>query len=990
MSTERETRIAELVAALRPLGEAERSQRLEPLSDDPGLIAAVRERLDSERRHSETESTEGHAVDRLIDPSGARIGGYRIGRRLGRGGMGAVYVAEQGNPRRQVALKLLHGDTHPEELLLRFAREAQVLGRLRHPGIAQIIEAGRADLVWDGGSLPDQPFIAMELIEGKTLIDHARDGALSNRQRLELFVTICSAVQHAHQHGVIHRDLKPANILVTPEGEPKVLDFGIARLESNETRDLTLETELGRLVGTLAYMSPEQVRGDSSQLDTRTDVYSLGVVLYELLTGKLPFPVSGMPVPLILREIQEKRPVSIGHHQPELRGDVSTIVDKALEKEPERRYSSAAELGEDIRRALDDEPITARKPSGVYLLRKFARRNRVMVASAAVALLGLVLGPTYGLLRAQADRDLAVQAKDQAEDELETALVVTDFLVDTLKSAKPHEKGAEVTVRQVLDAAEPSLEARFRNRPLVEARLREAIGSTYRELAEPGVARTYLERARDLYDQEYGPGSLSALRARFDLARVTFDEGDREGGFAQLEELMKEALEIGVSQDLYREMELQRASDLRVFDRFDESEKIYRRLLAERTREVGEKDPAVAAIRRQLGSLLANSGNFEEGLPMLERSVADLADYYGESHANTSRALYALAVTQRVMGKHDEAIENLLEIVATHQRLYGDRHQVTARSRLALADVYHELGRWPEAEELAQEALSTFESIAGPDHQFVGEALRELGVFQFSQGKYDDARKTQERALAIYRSTSGVTRRQLAVLLSDLGLTFARSGDLDRAAPLQLEGFEEAEVAFGETHPTTMTLLENLASTIFRQKDYGRAAEMLERVLAGRIASLGEDHPAISRTIFNTAAVSRGAGQLERAAELFEEAFERFRSELGDEHPNVMSALESMIAVARSLGRAEDELEGLRLRIELLEAKHGEGSPEVMASRADLAKAHERSSDLTEAIAIWQIIHEGASQHLGADSRWADESRKELTRLKGSGSEADR
>ncbi len=980
MSSEQDARIEVLLADLAPLGEEERSREIDRrCADDPELAKEVRLRLSSAATFSDTPVTAGAGFGPTLDPTGASIAGYRIRKRLGQGGMGAVYEAEQENPRRSVALKLLRAETQSEEMMLRFAREAHVLGRLQHPGIAQIHEAGRGDLVSEDTVIADQPFIAMELVDGQTLVEHADHQALSSRRRLELFVAICAAVQHAHQQGVIHRDLKPANILVTRAGEPKILDFGIARLESTETRDLTLETELGRIVGTLAYMSPEQIRGDSRQIDTRSDVYALGVVLYELLSGELPIPVHGVPVPVILREIQERRPPSLSQLRSELKGDVSTIVAKALEKDPSQRFSSAAELGEDIRRALDDEPISARKPTGAYLLIKFARRHRAVVAATLVAVLGLVLGPTYGLIRVQDERDLALDAQNQAVAELETALEVTDFLVDTLKSARPEESGVQVTVREVLDAAAPSLENRFENRPLVEARLREAIGSTYLELNEIDVAREYLERARAIYEQEYEPGHRSTLRTRFDLARLTFESGDRQLGLEQLEALMAEEPAKEASEDFRQEMDLQLASHFRSFDRADEAVEIYRKLLALRISRHGELHPDVAWVQRELGTTLANQGNHEEGLPLLEEAVRNTRRIFGKDHARTSRALHPLAVTKRVLGRHDEAVEHLLEVVDIHRRLYGERHQVTARSMLALAAAYHELGRYEEAEALAREALTGLEVILGPEHPNVGEALRELGVSQFAQGDYDEAEKTQRRALSIYRASSGVSQGKLAVLLDDLGLTLARSGRPDEARPWQEEALKEARAAFGDKHPTTLTLLENLASTVFRLNEYPRSAEMLEEVLAGRRESLGEDHTAVTRTLYNTAAVTRSTGDLPRAAELFEEALERFRRELGDEHPNVLATLESLAAIARKKEAYEEAQRWLRLRCEIFEASSGVESPRALAAQADLADSLERSGDTSGALEVWRGAHDVADEHEVLD--WVSRAKQALIRI---------
>lgn len=384
------------------------------------------------------------------------IGRYRILGLIGEGGMGTVYEAEQEHPRRTVALKIIKLGMASPSLLRRFEQESQALGRLQHPGIAQIFEAGTVDT-----GFGPQPYFAMEFIRGRSLQDYCESNHLNIKQRLEIIVKICDAVQHAHQRGLIHRDLKPGNILVDDAGQPKVLDFGVARVTDSDAR-ATQRTDLGQLVGTLAYMSPEQALADPLDIDTRSDVYSVGVILYELLAGRLPYTL-GKNLHDAIQVIREQEPTPLSAANRAFRGDIETIVAKALEKDRTRRYASAAELAADIQRYLNNEPIVARRPSATYQLLKFARRHRALVAGTAAVFLVLVSGiitSTWLLARATKDRDRALRAEGLAnEKEREAAQARVDEREqrNIAEAARVQAEAQTVLTQQALSEAQVNL-----------------------------------------------------------------------------------------------------------------------------------------------------------------------------------------------------------------------------------------------------------------------------------------------------------------------------------------------------------------------------------------------------------------------------------------------------------------------------------------------------------------------------------------------------
>ncbi|MHC4993888.1 MAG: serine/threonine protein kinase, partial [Planctomycetota bacterium] len=444
-----------------------------------------------------------------------QIGKFHIKKLIATGGMGAVYQAVQEQPRRTVAVKLMKSGVASRSALRRFEYESQLLARLKHPGIAEVYDAGTHE-AHDGAV----PYFVMEYIPGaKRITEYARDQKLSTRQRLELFVEACRAVHHGHTKGVIHRDLKPDNVLADSHGRVKIIDFGVARATDSDLAVTTLQTDLGQLIGTVQYMSPEQVEADPDDLDTRSDVYSLGVILYELLCEKLPYDVSKMKLHDATRAVRETEAIRLSTIDKALRGDIETITLKALEKNRDRRYQSALELAGDIERFLNDEPITARPPSVTYQLRTFARRNRALVTGASAVIVALLVGLIgMSILYDRAKRDAA------------SLQAVSDFLFTQIVEAADPEEGAEkdVKLRTVLDHASANIGDRFADAPLVEANVRYKLGVTYANLSEPSTAERHLNRALELFVSTLGDDHVASFGAARYLAHAIWFQGRYE------------------------------------------------------------------------------------------------------------------------------------------------------------------------------------------------------------------------------------------------------------------------------------------------------------------------------------------------------------------------------------------------------------------------------------------------------------------------------
>ena len=755
----------------------------------------------------------------------ASIGPYRILGLLGEGGMGRVYEAEQATPRRLVALKVIHGSRSMDPKMLRmFEREIETLARLKHPGIASIFESG----VTDGG----QHYFAMELVRGR-LLHQAVAGPPAGRadleRRLDLFRACCDAVQYAHQRGVIHRDLKPSNIAVTEEsGRPelKILDFGVARVAGSDVA-ATITTHKDQIQGTLAYMSPEQAQGRPDDVDVRSDVYSLGMVLYEMLTGRTPYELKDRSMADALTAISNERPRPLAEDWPSglrLDPDLETIVGKALEKDPGRRYQSASALSEDLARHLAGQPILARPPSAAYHLSKAVARNRVAFGLAAALAVSLVAGVVWlGVLYARAGR-----ARLEAERQARIARAVNAFLNDDLlASADPtRTPDPDVTVRSVLTIAAKKIEEGFAGEPLVSAAVRRTLGRTFAGIGVMDEADKHLRAAHELYAAQEGPDSSEGLRTLVDLAGVAYGAGHPEESEALLRQAI-EGLRRTLGPDAADTVNALTQIAGAIYDqgRLEEAEKVAREALESGRRGLGESADETLAAMNIVAMIDTDTGKFDEAEAFYKRLLEAQAAKAGKDAPIFMQTLNNLAQLYVAQGRLEEAETVTEDALERHRRVLGNEHHLTLTIINNLAIVERRLKHYDKAEPLYREAYETALRTLGEDSLPTLLPRMNLARFYAATGRCIDRRAFIDGAVAHVRQHAPPDSPLVATAYRVDGECRIGRGDFAGAeAPLI-----ESEVRLAKLFPGDQARLGELRAEIADLYDrLGRPAQAAE------------------------------------------------------------------------------------------------------------------------------------------------------------------
>lgn len=791
-----------------------------------------------------------HRESSISEAPEQRIGPFRILRLLGEGGMGQVYAAERvdGEFHQQVAIKWIRAGIGREHAELRFRQERQVLAQLDHPCIARLL---------DGGSTPDgRPYLVMELIDGEPIDQYCDRLELSINERLDLFLKVCGAVRHAHANLVVHRDIKPSNILVTPEGEPKLLDFGIAKLLQDHllegpAGDSPSATTLGVEVMTPDCASPEQVLSEA--ITTATDVYALGLLLYRLLTGDRPYTVSGVSPEALRRAICESEPklpsatvrqlspeesargaqarrVSSGRWPKRLTGDLDTILLKALRKEPRHRYSSVDRLVVDIQCHRTGLPVAARRGGWSYRAGRFIRRHGGLVAAVSSTIVALLVG----LLGQQ-------QESRRANREAAVSTQVIDYLVGVFGASDPYETRAVVSIQDVLERGVANLEEDLGNQPLVQARLLSTMGRIYHNRGWFEGADPLFRGALERHLEHLGGPHPAAAKSHLDLA-----------------------------------------DNLRVLGRSEEALPHYEAALAQRQRFFGEASLEVAETKNNLALAHIRLGNLEAADNLLAAALDQRRKTLGDSHYLVAQGLHNQMLIALEMGALQKAFTLGHQTLAVKKEALSPDHPSTGRSLLLLASPAVELGRYSEAEQLLIEALDVLQPAFGPNHQDVLTARGELHFVRHLQGEPSLTR--QEELLAakieILGSESGkvaYTRGHLARQYEDSARPEAAERELRLALELRRR-------RLGDQHPKFASSLQELGSFLLRNGHLTEAESLLQQALETQRQTLPPDHPEMGETQLDLADLLARLGQEAAARSMVAEGTEILRKQLPEKH----------------------------------------------------------------------------------------------------------
>ncbi|HEX6047811.1 MAG TPA: serine/threonine-protein kinase [Gemmatimonadaceae bacterium] len=878
------------------------------LDSPPGAIAAA---LIAESREAESRL----AADSFV---GRRIGAYLIDRELGRGGMSRVFLAERadGHFTHQVALKLLRPGLDSDRDLERLRAERQILATLNHPNIARLFDGG----VTEEGL----PYLVMEYIDGQPLDRYCRERRLSVKQRLQLFRTVVEATEYAHRNMVVHRDLKPSNILVTADGTVKLLDFGLAKLLEPDARVATPMTRAGHGWMTPEYAAPEQIRGEP--VNTVTDVYQLGVVLYELLTGRLPFADHSSlfelqtaildkepepPSAAVLRVRAAAAPNESGTAREggdlartrsrALRGDLDAIVMKALHKEPDRRYASAAAFREDLGLHLAGRAVRARPDSAGYRLRKFVRRHRGGVTVAAALTVGVVVASIR-----------EYRLRSIAEAETRTARAVEQYLLTVFGAADPFlptdSSTSQSTARELLDRGVARLDTALAGQPEVRPRLRTALGRVYANVGLYDQAAAQLELALSEQRALTGVRHPAAVATLDELGVVRHLQGRMEDADSLLSVALGLRRALLGSRDSSTASTMEHLAEVRMDrDDYDGAEKLAREAVAVRRALHGDAALPTAVSEQLLAELLERRGANEEATALYRRALATHESLVGLNHPLVAQTMFVLALAERRLGRIAVAESLYRRTLTIQQRTLGEDHPLVASTLNGLADLLQKATpRIEEAESLLRQALAINRRRLGEQHPEVSTNLGNLAVIVRDRGEYDEAEQLLRQALAIDQTTFGPEHTYVAYDLNELAVVLRLRGKPDSAASILRRVLALTSRLAGAGHRNTIAVKVNLGRALRESGRYDEAVALFREALG----QLPDENPDTDPFRVN-AAVGLGRslvklGKLDEALPLLKSALDESTRKFGAESFRTAEAHLGLGECLRAMGRGQE------------------------------------------------------------------------------------
>ena len=893
---------------------------------------------------------------------------YKLLEELGSGGMGVVYKAEQIKPvKRSVAFKIIKLGMDTRQVVARFETERQALAVMDHPNIAKVFDGGATDT--------GRPYFVMELVRGIPITNYCDKHKLTTRERLELFLHVCQAVQHAHQKGVIHRDLKPSNILVVVQEDkpiPKIIDFGIAKATEHSLTERTLFTEQGLLIGTPEYMSPEQAEMSGLDVDTRTDIYSLGVMLYELLVGVLPFDSKTLREASygeIQRIIREEEPpkastrlsklrdtqTSIAKHRQtdptslhrQLKGDLDWITMKAMAKDRTRRFASASELVTDIERHLNDEPILASSPSTTYRVKKYIKRHKTGVVAATLVLAALLIGTagtTMGLLKAR-------RAERVAKDEAQTATQISDFLVELFEVSDPSEaRGNTITAREILDTGAEKIDLELKDKPLVRARLMNTIGEVYHSLGLYNDAQPLLEKGLAIREQSLDSDDPALAESLEGLGNLFW----RKGEYEKARSLHKRALKIreeafGPEHDTVASSLNNLANIHHDSGDYESAKPLYERAVKIWEKTSGPEDTDLAIALNGLGLLLYKMGDYDGARPLYERSLSIYEKVQGPEHPDLTNPLLNLGMLLRAMGEHDKARSNFERCLKIEEKVFGPEHPHLATTLSNLAILHAITANFEAARPLFERVLAIDEKALGPYHPKVGSDVTNLGILNAQMGNFDVALQLLERGMAIKEKTLGPDHPRVANDINNLASLYRDMGDSKAARPLIERALAIREKTLGPEHPDVAISLNDLANVLVETEDYTGARPLFERALAIQEKAVGSEHAAVATVLNGFAKLLCETRMYEEARSKYERALAINEKALGVDHPEVAVSLMGLGELLYDTGKYVQAQPLLERALQIREDKLGPDHPYVAETLEAYSKVLRKLGEETKA-----------------------------------------